>query len=544
MKDPGHYVARILDQLALDDDRPVIRWQDAVIPAAELRSAVRRVAAALRGLGVGDGGTVAVLTALNSPWMLATRYAVHLVGATVVHVTGSNHGTTTHGLTREIRARMVRETGASVLLFDEENAAEAEGVSALLGSQTGLRLCALGTPLSGPVSVGGRPIAEPAAAASTDTAADDPDLTPRTPARAMVIYTSGSTGRPKGVVKPFAAWNDVVLSEATFASPKTFLAVSAVSHTGGLLTDMAIASGGSAVLRTAFEPAAFLRDIAEFRVTDTLIGVPLLYELANHPDAPTTDLSSLRRLLYIGCAASPERVREAVKVFPGVLHHSYGTTETGQIAMLTAADHDVAELLDTVGRPRTDLTVAIRDPESGRGLPAGELGEVVVRGAKNMLGYVADPELTDRVLREGWVHTGDLGRIGDNGYLRLFGRMDDVVKVHDTRVHPIEVEKVLAGHPGVADACVWGLRSPDLLGELHAAVVLRDDDPPTRDVLRDHVARSMTPTHVPATLTRWRAFPINANGKVDRVLVREQSSHPEAGRDEPAWPNSSETTTA
>ncbi|NUP51635.1 MAG: long-chain fatty acid--CoA ligase [Catenulispora sp.] len=536
MKDPGHYVARILEQLAFDDDRPVIRWQDAVIPAAELRSALTRVAAALDGLGVGDGGTVAVLTGVNSPWMLATRYAVHLLGATVVYVSGSNHGTTTHGLTRETRARMVRETGASVLLFDEENAAEAEGIRAMLASQTALGLCALGTPLSGAVSVGGRPIAAPAA--------DDAVLTPRTPARAMVIYTSGSTGRPKGVVKPFVAWNDVVLGEASRAPAKTFLAVSAVSHTGGLLTDMAIASGGSALLRTVFEPAAFLRDIADHRVTDTLIGVPLLYELASHPDAPTTDLSSLRRLLYIGCAASPERVREAVKVFPGVLHHSYGTTETGQIAMLTAADHDVAELLDTVGRPRTDLTVAIRDPESGRGLPAGHLGEVVVRGANNMLGYVADPALTDRVLRDGWVHTGDLGRIGDNGYLRLFGRMDDVVKVHDTRVHPIEVEKVLAGHPGVADACVWGHRGPDLLGELHAAVVLRDDDPPADDVLRDHVARAMTPTHVPATLTRWRAFPINANGKVDRVLVREQSSHPEAGRDEPAWPHSSETTRA
>lgn len=545
MKDPGHYVARILDQLALDDDRPVIRWQDTVVPAAELRSALIRVATALRRLDVGSDDTVAVLTSVNSPWMLATRYAVHLVGATVVYVSGSNHGTTTHGLTRQTRARMVHETGASVLLFDEENAAEADGIRTLLASRSELRLCSLGTPLSGRVSIDGSPIAEPTAA-DTDTATDSAaaDLTPHTPTRAMVIYTSGSTGRPKGVVKPFVAWNNVVLNEATFTSAKTFLAVSAVSHTGGLLTDMAIASGGSALLRTAFEPAAFLRDIAEYRVTDTLIGVPLLYQLTNHPDAPTTDLSSLRRLLYIGCAASPERVREAVKVFPGVLHHSYGTTETGQIAMLTAADHDVAELLDTVGRPRTDLTVAVRDPRTGRGLPAGQLGEVVVRGANNMLGYAADPDLTARVLRDGWVHTGDLGRIGDNGYLRLFGRMDDVVKVHDTRVHPIEVEKVLAGHPGVADACVWGRQGPDLLGELHAAVVLREDDPPAREALREHVAALMTPTHVPATLTRWRAFPINANGKVDRVLVREQSSHPEAGRDEPAWPNSSETTKA
>jgi acyl-CoA synthetase (AMP-forming)/AMP-acid ligase II len=516
MKDPGHYAAHILEQLGHDDDRPVIRWHDVVISASGLRSAVARVAAALRELGVEQGGTVAVLTSVNSPWMLATRYAIHLMGAAVVYVSGSNHGTRTHSLTRQTRARMVRETGSSVLLFDEENSAEAEGIRTLL--EGGLRLVALGTPVSGPVSIDGRALAEPPAA----------DLTPRTPHRAMVIYTSGSTGRPKGVVKPFVAWNNVVLNEATFTSAKTFLAVSAVSHTGGLLTDMAVASGGSVLLRTVFEPAAFLHDIARHRVTDTLIGVPLLYELMNHPDAATTDLSSLRRLLYIGCAASPERIREAVKVFPGVLHHSYGTTETGQIAMLTAADHDVAELLDTVGRPRTDLTLAVRDPRTGCGVPAGQLGEVVVRGANNMLGYAADPELTGKVLRDGWVHTGDLGRLGDNGYLRLFGRMDDVVKVHDTRVHPIEVEKVLAGHPGVADACVWGLVRPDKLAELHAAVVLRAGAPADIDALREHVARAMTPTHVPATLTRWPEFPINANGKVDRVLVREQSSHTEA----------------
>jgi len=518
MKDPGHYAARIVEQLSHDDDRPVIRWQDAVFSAAELSGAVARVYAALGELGVKEGGVVAVLTSVNSPWMLATRYAIHLAGAAVVYVSGANHGTTTYGLTRDTRARMVRETGATVLLFDQASRVEAAGIRDLLDPAPGV--CALGTPLSGPVAIDGRVVAEPPAWPPV----------PRTPSRAMVIYTSGSTGHPKGVVKPFVAWNNVIMNEATFNSAKTFLAISAVSHTGGLLTDVAVASGGCALLRTEFEPAAFLRDIAQYRVTDTLIGVPLLYELMNHPDVGTTDLSSLRRLLYIGSAASPERAGEAVKIFPGVLHHSYGTTETGQIAMLTAIDHDVPELLDTVGRPRTDLTVAIRDPETGHGLPAGQLGEVVVRGASNMLGYVSDPELTPKVLDNGWVHTGDLGRIGDNGYLRLFGRMDDVVKVHDTRVHPVEVEKVLAGYPGVVDACVYGYQRPDLLHELRAAVVLRADNPPGVSELRAHIARAMTPTHVPATFTRWPEFPINANGKVDRVLVREDSSHIEAGK--------------
>ena len=99
-------------------------------------------------------------------------------------------------------------------------------------------------------------------------------------------------------------------------------------------------------------------------------------------------------------------------------------------------------------RPRPDITVVIRDPETGREVPAGEIGEVTVRSPYAMRGYAADPELTDAVLRDGWVHTGDYGSFDAGGYLRLFGRMHDVVKVHDTKVAPTEVEKVLVGHPG------------------------------------------------------------------------------------------------
>jgi acyl-CoA synthetase (AMP-forming)/AMP-acid ligase II len=516
----GHYAARILAVLAEDASRPVIRWRGAVIPAGELRAAVLRVAAALRGLGVDTGGTVAILTGVNSPWMLACRYAVHLLGGTVVYVSGANHGTTTHGLSTRTRARMVRESGASVLVFDEENGAEAEAIGALATGGPGL--CRLGAPVSGPVHAGGRAVAELPG-----------EVVPRTPGRAMVIYTSGSTGRPKGVCKPFAAWNRIVMAEGATASPKAFLAVSAVSHTGGLLVDTAIASGGSVLLRTEFAPGPFLADIAEYRITDTLIGVPQFYELVNHPDVHTTDLSSLRRLLYVGCPASPERVREAVRIFPGVLAHSYGTTETGRIAMLTAADHDDPALLDSVGRPMPDLQVVVRDPETGAELPRGQVGEVVVRGPYNMEGYAGDPELTARVLRDGWVHTRDFGRIDDDGYLRLSGRMNDVAKVHDTKVHPSEVEKVLVGHRGVVDAHVYAHRRPDLIEELHAAVVLRADDPPSFEALREHVGRAMTPTHAPGRFVRWREFPVNSSGKVDRASVRERSLRAAAGGGDP-----------
>ncbi|RAG82245.1 AMP-dependent synthetase [Streptacidiphilus pinicola] len=508
MEAPGHYAARILDRL-VGDPRPVVYWRDTVISTVDLRDAVLRVAAALRGLGAGQGTTVAVLTEVNSPWMLVVRYAVHLLGATVVYVSGANHGTTTHGLSTETRARMLGECGATVLVHDEPEREEAERVHAVLAEPVGL--CGLGEPVSGEVTAAGEPVSAPLT-----------EFILERPGHAMVIYTSGSTGRPKGVRKPFAAWNNVVMAESG-EQPKNFLAVSAVSHTGGLLVDVAVASGGSVLLRSGFDPAAFLRDIELHRITDTLIGVPQFYELVNHPDVRRTDLTSLRRLLYVGCPASPELIKEAVQVFPGVLNHSYGTTETGRIAMLTAADHDVPELLATVGRPMPNLEVVILDPDTGRELPTGETGEVVVRSPLSMDGYVADPELTEKVLRDGWVHTRDYGSLDEHGYLRLFGRMNDMVKVHDTKVHPSEVEKVLVGHRGVVDAYVYPHRRANLVEELHAAVVLRADETPDFAALREHVAGHMTPTHAPTRFVRWQEFPVNSNGKVDRRSVRERS---------------------
>ncbi|MFI5821795.1 class I adenylate-forming enzyme family protein [Streptomyces rishiriensis] len=509
---PEHYVTRILDEAARDGARPVVRWRDTVITGTELDRSVRRVATALREAGVARDHAVAILTQVNSPWMLVVRYAAHLLGASVVYITGANHGTVTHDLPVTTRVRMMREAGASVLVFDERNAQLAETIRETVPDK--LVLCGLGHPASGTVTADGRPV--------EDVAVEFPAETPEL---AMVLYTSGTTGQPKGVCKPFGAWNATVVGLAGQPRPRqTYLAMTAVSHTVGMVVDIALAAGGSVLLREKFDPTDFLRDVVTHRVTDTFMGVPQLYAIVNHPDVRTTDLSSLQHLVYVGCPASPERLREAVTVFPGVLWQSYGSTETGRIAMLRDDDHDHPELLATVGRPMPGVTVAIRDPQTGRDLPVNEIGEVVVHSPNNMAGYIGDPEGTTRVVRDGWVHTGDMGSVDERGYVRLFGRMHEMVKVQDTRVSPTEVEKVLVGCPGVVDACVYGHRRPDLIEELHAAVVLSTEDAPSFAALRDHVAQTMTPTHAPVRFVRWRQFPINNTGKTDRLRIREVSA--------------------
>ncbi|WP_222866025.1 class I adenylate-forming enzyme family protein [Micromonospora sp. AP08] len=514
---PEHYVTRILDVVRRRADAPVLRWRDQDVSGTSLAASVHATAAALRDLGLRPDDTVGILIGGNRPATLTTRYAAHLLGASVVHVSGVTPGTSGPGLSLDAQARMLREANASVLVTDEEHAERAAGLRDVL---PGLRL------LTAPEG------SEPAAGSPAAAAA------PRRPRTANVTYTSGSTGRPKGVCMPFEGWNATVLWAAS-AVPSgaaiTFLAVSPLSHSVGLVVDIMIAAGGTVLLRDGFDAGTVLRDIARHRVTGTMIGVPNLYALLDHPDLPHTDLASLRQLLYVGCPASPARLARALPFLGHALTQNYGTTEAGRITVLSPADHRRPDLLDTVGRPSPDVAVRICDPDSGRVLGPDELGEVCVRSTNMMTGYLDDPDLTARVLRDGWLRTGDLGRLDAEGYLRLSGRIGDVIKAGDVKVYPAEVEHVLAGHPDVVDACVYAYRDDNGLEQVHAAVVPRPGGAYDADALRRHVAAAMTAKHAPVVFVRCDRLPVAASGKVDRRQVRRLGLlHPRSGSEHPS----------
>ena len=505
-----HYVTRILDTLAGRGDEPVLWWRGDPVTGTAFRTAVTSAAAGLRELGVGAGDTVAILTQGNSPSTLTARYAAHLLGASVVHIRGANPGTSGPDLTIETQSRMLRETAASVIAFDAERAERATALRDLLPGP--LRLGSFGPPVPGAV-----PLDQPAGAAVTPGP-------PQRPERANVTYTSGSTGRPKGVCLRFDAWNSTVLwgaSAVPGGASIRFLAVSPLSHSVGLVVDIMIAAGGTIVLHDGFDAGEVLRTVARFRITGTMIGVPQLYALLDHPAVASTDVTSLQQLMYVGCPASPARLRQALPIFGAALVQNYGTTEGGRITLLSPSDHQRPELLTTVGRPSPDVAIRICDPETGAEVADGGIGEVCIRSTNMMSGYVDDPELTARVLRDGWLHTGDLGRLDDESYLRLFGRIGDVIKAGDVKVYPADVENVLCAHPDVVDACVYAHRDADSLEHVHAAVVLRPYGPADFATLREHVAKSMSPRHAPVKFVRWEKLPLGSSGKVDRHRVRQ-----------------------
>ena len=288
---------------------------------------------------------------------------------------------------------------------------------------------------------------------------------------------------------------------------------------------MALHQGGQVILRHGFEPRDVLAAIERERITHTWLLPPLLYQLLDHPDLATTDLSSLCRITYGGTAASSVRLRQAAKALGPVLYGVYGQAEAQYI---TEAGPDVQELTGpgghlTVGRAMPGVEIAIRAVD-GTALPPGEPGEVLVRSPYVMNGYWKQPELTAEVLRDGWVHTGDVGYLDERGYLYIVDRIKEMIVVVGGHVYPAELEDLLLGHPAIAHCAVFGSRDEESVEHVHAAVVPAPGQRPSLEEIRDFVSTRKGRLYAPEALHVVPAIPLTAAGKPDKRQLRSQLS--------------------
>lgn len=502
--DHDHYVLRILSALARDPHRIVVRWRTLTMTGHLLTSAIVRTSAMLRRFGVGPGTTVAVLTEANHPALLTARYAAHLLDAAVVHIRSINPRSDALMLPEDTQSTILRDTNAKVLLVDDAHLDRATSLSrAVPGHPRVVRLDV-----------------------STEDVGPAGFLDHMPAGRAVIGFTSGSTGQPKLVDQSFRMWHNMVSRLAASidpGQPASMLAVTPLSHTAGPMLDAVLSRGGSVVLHENFDASEVLRAFRTLRITDVYLAVPHLYRLVDHPDISRTDLSSLRRVVYSGSPASPQRIAKAFRVFGAAINQVYGTTEAGGIASLNPLDHWERELLPTVGRPFPWVDVRISDPKTGQEVPRGEVGEVWVRSETTMDGYLGDPKLTAEVLHGGWLRTGDTGRWDRYGCLRLVGRVGHVINSGGIKVYPSSVEQALLTHPSVTNAAVYAIRDLDGVEYPHAAVELHDGAACAPEQLRDHVARTLSPLHAPVAFTVWDRFPLDAAGRPDRACLR---SHP------------------
>ncbi|KIF78076.1 amide synthetase [Streptomyces sp. 150FB] len=517
MSSNENYARRVLEALAANPDRTALWREGEVLTAGQFSRAVLTAAEVLRRhftehrapTAGGKVPVVTVLTVTNSPATIIFRYAANLAGATLVHLHSTNAVDPRDQLAAAGRQKILSRTGATFLAVDKENLDAARDLCDRLPEPP--RLAALGT--LGPDVL--------------DLSAGDPDAfdldtvdaDPEQPA--VVICTSGTSGSPKAVTMPFRVRDHYleVGLKMGFQSPEplVYLSTLPVSSSSGSVVDLALASGGTVVLHDGFEAGNVLRAVEQHRVSTLAITPPQLYMLVDHPDLATIDRSSLTNITYVGSPASPARLAEALDVFGPVLLGLYGTTETSPIGVLTPQDHSDPELRGTVGRPAVE--VRIRDLDDDHDLPPGEIGEVCVRSPSTMLGYWGEPELTAATIRDGWVHTGDLGSIDANGFLRLHGRMGEVIKTNGIKVRPTDVENALLTHPEVAQAAVYCVIDHDQVEHIHAAVVARPGATADAGTLIGHVAAELTPKHVPAVVTFHDALPLTGTGKPDKQTL-------------------------
>lgn len=496
-------VEQILDTLTTDPGRDALVHQHRRITAGELRELTHRLAWELHAQGIDRRRTVTLLTG-NLPEAIAVRYAASLLGCRLNQLYNR--------LPASTQATMVRDVETHTFITDPRHAERAAEITAQAPVE---RVLVLGT----------APTGTDLLALAARQPGDPFPCRARPQDVRTIRHSGGTTGHSKGIcinygqARPFGP--DL---PADSGGPPRLLVCTTIAHAAGLMTDKILRHGGSVVLLDDFDPATVLGAIERERITDLFLMPPLLYQLIDHPHAQRADISSLRRLTYGGCQASPSRLADAVRRLGPVLVQLYGQHEAGIVTALDAHDHDPArpERLRSVGKALPGCELIIRDT-TGRSLPTGQVGEVCVRSDTLMQGYWKQPELTAAVLRDGWLHTGDIGYLDEDGYLTIVDRLKDLINTGGGHVYTSEVEDLLNSHPHVRESAVFGVPDADGVERVHAAVVPVPGSRLDTDHLRTLVREQRGILHEPARITVLATLPLTDAGKPDKKLLQHQA---------------------
>jgi len=352
------------------------------------------------------------------------------------------------------------------------------------------------------------------------------------------MYTAGTTGFPKGVMLSHNSFSIYVLENVTPADPvteeKNILTVP-LYHVAGIQAMMAAIYGGrTLVMERQFDPAEWMTLVQDEKVGRAMMVPTMLKQLMDHADFSKYDLSSMRVVTY-GAAPMPLPViRKAMEVFPGVSFiNAFGQTETAStITTLGPEDHVIEgteeekekklRRLSSIGRPTSDVEMKTIDDE-GNDLPVGEVGEIVARGPRVMSGYWKEDDKTAKTIdKDGWVHTGDMGYMDEEGYFFLAGRTTDMIIRGGENISPEEVEVVLHEHSKIEEAAVIGVPD-DEWGEVPmCVVVLKEGEAATEEDIIEHCRAALASYKRPRSVAFTDELPRNQMGKVLKRVLRDQ----------------------
>jgi long-chain acyl-CoA synthetase len=483
--------ATIPDDRALrDPSGACIADERQTLDNAGFAEQVAALAGVFDAAGLRPGGVLAIMLP-NRVELITSMFAAWRLGAAVTPVNPA--------LTAQEARYQIDDAGATLVVADDAAAAMLrDGPYRIIGL----------TEVTAPVAP------EEPPALNTDPAA-----------LALLIYTSGTTGRPKGVMLDHAnisATAELIIGWFEMTQQTRCLLVLPLFHVNGIMVSVVspLLAGGSAFIAERFHAASFWATVEQVRPT-FFSAVPTIYALLASQPGPRPDVRSLR---FVICGAAPmprQLIGEFEQRFGVPVVEGYGLSECTVVCTLNPL-HGVRKA-GSVGLPMPGIDVGVVD-ETDQLLPPAQAGEVVVRGPNVMRGYLRRPEESAQVLRGGWLHTGDVGRFDDDGYLTLVDRVKDLIIRGGENIYPKEIEDVLYTHPAVLEAAVVGQPDPVFGEQPVAFVTLRPGFDVVPEDLVEHCRPSLARYKVPREVRIEETLPKNAVGKVAKPVLREQLS--------------------
>lgn len=491
-------VAHLINSCAAKPTKVFLSYDGFEWSYADVGRCARLVATFLRGSGIRPGDRVALLLD-NGPAFVSAYFGILRLGAVAVSLSPAISGHEARALLADSGARLVftHAAGAAGLKAAAEGAGCA--VVELVADDAGRSLAGFSHDDGAPVAAVGP---------------DHP---------AALVYTSGTEGVPKGVL---LSHGNVCF---TAAAKRRYMGVRAddrlllflpLHHCFGqnAVMNAAAASGAGLIIQRRFDAAQVLDAVTQQGAT-MFFGVPTVFSALLDLAEPS-QLAGLRYYFSAAAPLPPVIEERWITRFGHPIHQGYGMTESSPFATY---NHLERLKPGTVGTAIEGVEIRVVDPLTDAPLPPGAPGEVTIRGPNVMLGYWNQPEATARAVRDGWLHTGDLGRLDAEGYLTIDDRLKDIIVVGGSNVSPVEVETALCRHPAVREAAVYGVPEPYLGEEVHAAVVLRAGQTASAADILGSIRLLLPPSRHPSQLDIVEALPKAPTGKILRRVLRDRA---------------------
>ena len=536
----GMTIGDKFDQIATlhaDNDALIVLHQNIHWSYRQLQEEVNRCARALLSIGVNKGDRVAIWAPNCSEWTL-TQFATAKIGAILVNINPSYR---THELEYALN-----QSGARFLVT--ANSFKSSDYSAMLYELAPeLNACTEGQlksqklpDLECIINLSSEKLSgmwrwsdlmnEASKVSQTDV--DDLQATLQFDDAINIQYTSGTTGFPKGATLSHhnILNNGFFVAESMgFTSEDRLVIPVPLYHCFGMVMgNLGCMTHGATMIYPdeGFDPGKVLKAVHEQKAT-ALYGVPTMFiaEL-DHPDFPGTDLSSLRTGIMAGSICPAEIMKQVIsKMNMKGVQIAYGMTETSPVSTQTGANDSIEKRVSTVGRTQPHLENKIVDPGNGGILPRGEIGELCTRGYSVMLKYWNNDKATAEAIDEsGWMHTGDLATMDEEGYIQIVGRIKDMVIRGGENVYPKEIEEFLYAHPAISEVQVTGVPDKKYGEELIAWVKLNSTaGEVTGEELREYCKGKITHFKIPRYFKFVDEFPMTVTGKIQKFKMREIS---------------------